>query len=1282
MKDSSKTKAQLIDELHTLRKRVAELEAITGEQSALSDVSSAITGLKQTEEKYQTLFEYANDAILIIDPIRDEILDVNPKACAMLEYTRAELLTISVSDIHSNDMQKFQVFIQSVVDSGHGWTDELTCLTKTKRVLPAEISASVIHMSGKVCMLALVRNISQRKQTIEKLQKSENRFRNVIEGSLQGIFVKQNSRVVFINQVFAHILGYESPDELLDAGTVIPRIAPYDRERLTNYYQARLAGKYAPSQYEYDTIRQDGSLATLQNSVSVIDWEGEPAILGTVIDITERKRIEETLYFVAQRGWAVDGETFFQSLVQYLAKTLNVDYAFVGKLTKDGTTIRTITLHKLGQIVDNIEYTLDGTPCENIISKSLCSYPQNVQQQFPHDHLLVEMEAESYAGVPLWDSKGNPIGIIVIINRAPLTNISLIETVLRIVAVGAAHELDRQQAEQAIQASEAHYRSLFEESPISLWEQDWSQVKQYIDTLKSRGITDFQSYFTRHPEPLKQYIESVKVVDVNQATLTLYKAKTKEELRENLEKVFRKESFDTPLYGLLALIEGWKSYEYEKVNQTLTGEKLHVLIRAVIAPGYEDTWSKVLITIVDITQRKLAEADMRRRNRELTLLNQIIAASSADMEFETVLNITCKELAVAFDAPRATAALFDQNKKKAQIVARYRNPENQPDLGDTIPIEDNSIVKYLFEYKSPMVINDVNQMAQLTPAHQQALSRLGVVSMIIAPLIFDGDVVGTISISDSIPRNFSMEDLSLTWRVAEQVAGSLARVRLAQTQQLLTTAIEQSIESVVITDIRGRILYVNPAFERTTGYTAQEVLGRNPSILNSGKQDRAYYKVLWDSVSTGNVWQGQFINQKKDGTLYTEQATITPVRDANGNITNYVGVKRDVTQELQLEEQYRQAQKMEAIGRLAGGVAHDFNNLLTAIMGYVGLIELELPANHPVQSDIQGIQNTAQRAASLTRQLLTFARRQIIETQPININNVILNLDKMLRRLIGEDIELVTLTAPDLKQVKADPGQIEQVVVNLVVNARDAMPNGGKVTIETANVTLDQEYAQKHADVTPGPYVQLTLSDTGHGMKGDVKEHIFEPFFTTKDKSKGTGLGLTTCFGIIKQSGGHIWVYSEEGQGTTFKIYLPCIEKTSTTLPEYKRPTQLPEGTETILLVEDEPAVRDLALRILREQGYEVLEAANGQEALDIFEEKPDVTIDLLLTDVIMPQMGGKALAEKVAEMRPEIKIIFISGYTDNTIINHGILEAGINFLQKPFSPVLLAQKVRRVLDD
>ena len=382
-----------------------------------------------------------------------------------------------------------------------------------------------------------------------------------------------------------------------------------------------------------------------------------------------------------------------------------------------------------------------------------------------------------------------------------------------------------------------------------------------------------------------------------------------------------------------------------------------------------------------------------------------------------------------------------------------------------------------------------------------------------------------------------------------------------------------------------------------------------------------------------------------------------------------------------LQEQLRQSQKMESIGQLAGGVAHDFNNILTVIHGYSELVINSLEPANPLRDDIKEIKAAAERASALTRQLLAFSRKQVLQPKVIDFNALVTNMMKMLRRMIGEGIHLNTLLANDLGSVKADPGQIEQVILNLAVNAKDAMPNGGKLTVETANVELDLDYANLHLNVVPGPYVMLSVSDTGVGMTPEVRERVLEPFFTTKEKGKGTGLGLSTVYGIVKQSGGNIWIYSEPGHGSTFKIYLPRVEEETDTFQLSAVATKSQHGSETILLVEDEKMVRTLALTILKRQGYNVLDAENGEQALHIAQEQNGRSIHLTLTDMVMPGMNGRELSERLKAQYPEMKVLFMSGYTEDTILNQGVLAPGVAYIHKPFAPDALVKKVRSMLD-
>jgi signal transduction histidine kinase len=499
-------------------------------------------------------------------------------------------------------------------------------------------------------------------------------------------------------------------------------------------------------------------------------------------------------------------------------------------------------------------------------------------------------------------------------------------------------------------------------------------------------------------------------------------------------------------------------------------------------------------------------------------------------------------------------------------VADFSSEDHPSTVGQTVPVGNNPSFQHLLTHKTALAVDDAQSDPRLAQVHDLMCHR-GTVSLLLVPLLFKEQVLGSLCLNSLVRRHFSTEEVKLAQSVAEQVAGALTRVQLDE-------------------------------------------------------------------------------------------------------------------QHRQLEEQYRQSQKMEAIGRLAGGMAHDFNNLLTVITGYSELLlHRYVDRNTPEHRDIEQINKAGNRAKTLTRQLLAFSRQQVIQPEVLDLNTTITDINQMLRRLVSENIDLITILAPGLGRIKADPGQTEQIIMNLVVNACDAMPQGGKLTIKTTNVDLDEDYASRHIGLEPGSYVKLTIGDTGVGMDVETQTHIFEPFFTTKAKGKGTGLGLATVYGIVQQNEGYISVSSEPGQGTTFQIYLPRLEQAPELASRDQASAESSGGTETILLVEDEDMVRDLVRYALLQDGYNILEARHGQNAIEVC-EKHEGPIHLLLTDVIMPGgLTGRELAERLISLYPGIKVLYMSGYTDDAIVHHGILDPDIAFLQKPFTPTTLSRKVREILD-
>jgi PAS domain S-box-containing protein len=478
-------------------------------------------------------------------------------------------------------------------------------------------------------------------------------------------------------------------------------------------------------------------------------------------------------------------------------------------------------------------------------------------------------------------------------------------------------------------------------------------------------------------------------------------------------------------------------------------------------------------------------------------------------------------------------------------------------------------------------------------------------------------------------------------------------------------------------DVEGKFVTVNPALVTMLGYESEAELLAANLVNDISLSAGAGAQLLRQK---GRVEGMEGIWKRKDGTPITVRLSGRTVLDGQGTLQGFEIIAEDVTARSRLEDQLRQAQKMEAIGQLAGGIAHDFNNLLTIINGYSQLLLDRLDSADACRGFADEVKRAGERAATLTRQLLAFSRRQVLAPQILDLNTVVTGVEKMLQRLIGEDVELVTALDVGLGPVRADPGQIELVILNLAVNARDAMPKGGMLTLETANVELDSEYVETHPVATSGPHVMLAVSDTGCGMDRHTLSHIFEPFFTTKEPGKGTGLGLATVYGIVKQSGGNIWAYSEPGKGTTFKVYLPRVQEAVPAAAPAEGRKASPRGSETILVVEDDAAVRPLVRGVLLSRGYSVLEASGGDEALSVSESHRG-PIKLLVTDLVMPGMNGRDLAEQLLLRHPEIRVLYMSGYTNDAIVRQGVLEEGAAFLQKPFTPDALARKVREVLD-
>jgi len=700
----------------------------------------------------------------------------------------------------------------------------------------------------------------------------------------------------------------------------------------------------------------------------------------------------------------------------------------------------------------------------------------------------------------------------------------------------------------------------------------------------------------------------------------------------------------------------------------------------------------------DITERKRAEEALHQTNVRVRHLNSVLRAIqeisillSREKNPTNLLSALCQSLVKTRGYVTVWVGRPDAETKHVLPLAHAGAGgtaflEHAPITWDESPSGQGPTGAAIRELRA-VVFNDILHDARFAP-WRDVVAASGGASVASIPILHDGRLFGALTIKADQPNAFDEEEVAHLSGLAADVGRALrniedetARRTAEEARVRLATAVEQSGETIVITDIYGTILYANPVFEKSTGYTCAEALGKNPRILKSGRHDEEFYRRMWETLKRGEVWSGHFFNRRKDGTLYEEDATISPVRDTRGEIVNFVAVKRDITHEMQLEAQLREAQKMEAIGQLAGGVAHDFNNILAAI-----LMQSELDAmteNIPdnVRVGLREISSYAERAASLTRQLLLFSRRQVMQARDLELNDLVTSLVKMLRRIIGEDVGMQLNLHPKALRTHGDSGMLDQVLLNLVVNARDAMPGGGRITIETGEKFFTPGEAALIPDASPGRKVCLRVIDTGSGIGPENLVRIFEPFFTTKEPGKGTGLGLATVFGIVKQHGGWLTVKSEVGRGATFEAFFPAIETTVKLPDEAEAGPKPPGGTETILLVEDEEPVRILIRTMLERAGYKVLEAADGVEAERIWEENREA-IELLLTDIVMPEgVSGRDLAARLQGRRTGLRVIFTSGYSAEIAGRELSLKRGQNFIMKPFSTQELLETVRQSLD-
>ncbi|MCE5272838.1 PAS domain S-box protein [bacterium] len=687
-------------------------------------------------------------------------------------------------------------------------------------------------------------------------------------------------------------------------------------------------------------------------------------------------------------------------------------------------------------------------------------------------------------------------------------------------------------------------------------------------------------------------------------------------------------------------------------------------------------------TVKDISELKRAEEALEHRLEIEKFVASIATVFNnlKDGQEDSGLDYTLEALGEFADFEHVYLSLLSRDSLNMARIYSWHTSSVQPQATEvmTFPAEHFPWCLERLHRFEKIAVSDVDSLPEQAATDREWLKSYSLTSLVILPLVSEFTLFGFLGFDTSRGAKPLGEDfLSPLVLVGEIVVNVLERKRMGEARRLLQAAFEQAAETVIIADTQRNIEYVNPALEQVSGYSRQEILGRSIHLFKSDRQDEDQYKELWDTVDAGDFWQGRLISRRKDGTDYHEDVTFSPVKDASGRVVHYVAVKRDISQELELENQLVQAQKMESIGLLAGGVAHDFNNILAIVLGYANLLVRSPNIPEKDRKKLEEIEQAAQRGAVLTRQLLTFSRKGKPRFAVVNFNDILNESLGFLQRTIGPDCSIDLDLAGDLGQIRADATQMQQVLMNLAINSRDAMPGGGKISFKTANIDIDKRYLSNHLDIEPGNYIQVSVTDTGAGMPPEIQARIFEPFFTTKETGKGTGLGLSVVYGIVKSHRGLINVYSEPGCGTTFRIYLP---RTNDQVEDKSASEVVVKGgTENVLLVDDEQPILQMAASILAEFGYKCCQAASGEEALGIFAEAGS-RIDLVISDIGMPNMNGTELMQRLRAVNPKVKIIFSSGYAPQS--TREMIEMGVNgFVAKPYQAKALAQAVRKVLD-
>jgi PAS domain S-box-containing protein len=1218
--------------------------AVTGYICITRDITEqrrASEALRDNELKYRALFETADDAILLFTD--DRWIDCNQAAARVFGCSREQLLGAHPKRFSpptqpdGRDSTEESIKLIQLAYTAGPQSFEWTHCRADGTTFPAEVSLSRLDLAGKPHMQAIVRDVTARKRAEDALRKSEVKHRAVVENIREGILVLSDGQKKYANHRYLEILGYsEAEFANLD---FMAAVHPEDREKvLLELDRLKNAGSASDS-FECRIIAKNGALKWLGARGSRIDWEGTPSTIVFAEDITERKRDE-----VALR----------ESEARYKASFVTGADAFYLATLEDGKI-----LDANERFESMFGYTRDEAVGRTSLELGLYADPSDRAK------VVAELREKGWVrDVELRGRRKDGAAITVSLSARTLLQSG------HWFLLGVARDItERKRAEQELQ-ERLQLETLVAELAARFVAVNIDNVDREVElalqkVCESIGI-DICGIF-QLPDSTTQTLVLTHLVRRTEGPAVPLGLRAQDSFPW-VEATIRATASSFVLSDVAALPpeagRDRDSYAYFGMESALCVPSFSEdgTLTGVVACTctVKRSWTPMVIGRVEMLTRIILIALARLRvergmvasQKRMRLLTEMLDEAPAGV-------LVHDEDGRVLYANRHVAALHGYTSEELGHLA----------LPDLVPL---------------------NAREEMRRRMRKTVER-GEASFDVWHVRKDGSPVHLHVLAR---RTYWLDHpavLSVETDLTEREQSEKALRESEERYRLLAERIADVVW--VLDPSTGKCLYVSPSVERLRGYTVEEAMAQplEASIAPESRESMSAQAYQALRELSGGAHVGSFgvhiVHQtRKDGSTVPTEVTMECIRDQATGKPLILGVSRDVTERMQAEKsrqdlqtQLNQARKMEAIGSLAGGVAHDFNNLVSVILSYTGFVLNELSEGDARRKDLEEVKKAAMRAAGLTRQLLAFSRKQVFQPVPLDLNQSAKGLEKMLRRILGEDIDFVQRLAPDLGVTLADPGQIEQVLMNLVVNARDAMPHGGRLTVETRNVELSESQASSLGGVGPGAYVELLVTDTGCGMDAETQARVFEPFFTTKEKGKGTGLGLSTVFGIVKQSGGDVQVVSAPGQGSTFRIYLPRTA-TPAVAPGPEVSAGLATGRETILVVEDEEPLREAARRSLANAGYQVVAAANGREAMRVWEEH-EGHFDLVLTDVIMPEMSGKALASRLADQAPGTKILFMSGYTDDTIVHHGVLDPGIHFIAKPFTALSLAGKVREVLD-